>query len=192
VGKKKKKVKRPVGQEITAKPTTYRGITFRSRLEARWAIYFDNHPLIDDWTYEPRTFKDPQTGWEYTPDFVLKMGTVMAGWLEVKPLVPTEETLKSLQSFVPHLPNCQGFHLALGYGSFYQKEEPLVFMLGAHAAIDPKTVARHAVALSKVPILGHSGAVKVAKDYRFDLPEKVPASRKPGGKTPWDYWRNKG
>ena len=49
--------------EIAAIPTTYKGINFRSRLEARWAAFFD---LIGwRWEYEPLDLN----GW--IPDFVL-------------------------------------------------------------------------------------------------------------------------
>lgn len=48
---------------ITAHPTKYSGVLFRSRLEARWAAFFD---LIDwRWEYEPVDLE----GW--TPDFRL-------------------------------------------------------------------------------------------------------------------------
>ena len=33
-------------------PANYSGITIRSRLEARWAIFFDE--LDIDWVYEPK------------------------------------------------------------------------------------------------------------------------------------------
>jgi hypothetical protein len=46
---------------IKSHPTTYKGVMFRSRLEARWAAYFD---LIGwKWKYEPIDL----VGW--TPDF---------------------------------------------------------------------------------------------------------------------------
>lgn len=48
---------------IKAKPTLYKGIEFRSRLEARWAAFFDL--LGWKWEYEPCDFD----GWY--PDFVL-------------------------------------------------------------------------------------------------------------------------
>jgi len=47
--------------DIKAHPTEYRGVMFRSRLEARWAAFFD---LIEwRWEYEPIDLN----GW--TPDF---------------------------------------------------------------------------------------------------------------------------
>jgi len=51
---------------IAAIPTEYRGMKFRSRLEARWAIFFDRLGL--HWEYEPEAYALPDhTG--YMPDF---------------------------------------------------------------------------------------------------------------------------
>lgn len=36
-------------------PTTYKGVTFRSKLEARWAVFFDT--LGIEWEYEPQGYK---------------------------------------------------------------------------------------------------------------------------------------
>jgi len=46
--------------------TTYKGYRFRSRLEARYAIYFD--ALGPQWVYEPEGFELPN-GERYLPDF---------------------------------------------------------------------------------------------------------------------------
>lgn len=61
--------------------THYKGYAFRSRLEARWAVYFDAIEI--KWDYEPQGFELPNTE-RYLPDFVLhtKVGPVFA---EVKP-----------------------------------------------------------------------------------------------------------
>lgn len=65
------------------KPTPYtsrdgRRTFFRSRLEARWAIYFDLVHI--EWEYEPEQFK-LKDSMPYTPDFRLKE----LCWIEVKP-----------------------------------------------------------------------------------------------------------
>lgn len=53
---------------IKAIPTRYKGITFRSKLEANWAKYFDR--LSVKWFYEPEGYYvRSQTG--YLPDFYL-------------------------------------------------------------------------------------------------------------------------
>lgn len=54
--------------EIAAIPTVYNGTEFRSRAEARWAIFFD--VLGVPWEYEPRGYKLAD-GTNYLPDFWL-------------------------------------------------------------------------------------------------------------------------
>lgn len=68
--------------DIKAKETRYGGINFRSRLEAKWAAFFD---LIGwNWTYEPVDFR----GW--TPDFAIK-GSSKPVYVEVKPIYDIEK-----------------------------------------------------------------------------------------------------
>lgn len=52
--------------EIKAITTVYRGYKFRSRLEARWAVFFD--ALGVEWEYEPEGFI-LEDGTPYLPDF---------------------------------------------------------------------------------------------------------------------------
>ena len=62
---------------IAAIPTRYAGVQFRSRLEARWAAFFD---LLDwPWEYEPIDLNG------YIPDFSLKFYRPML--VEVKPIL---------------------------------------------------------------------------------------------------------
>jgi hypothetical protein len=63
---------------IRAIETAYKGYRFRSRLEARWAVFFD--ALGVRWEYEPEGFDLGPDGW-YLPDFWLP-GPRM--WAEVK------------------------------------------------------------------------------------------------------------
>lgn len=63
--------------------TSYRGHRFRSRLEARWAVFFD--ALGVHWEYEPNAYRLPSG--HYLPDFLLS-GLKSPGeqvWFEVKP-----------------------------------------------------------------------------------------------------------
>jgi len=57
--------------------TRYKGYRFRSRLEARWAVFFDRLEL--DWQYEPEGFYTPAG--TYLPDFFLPQLNL---WIEVK------------------------------------------------------------------------------------------------------------
>lgn len=59
--------------------TEYKGILFRSRLEARWAIFFDAFNL--EWVYEPDCFL-LSNNQKYTPDFYLPKFDL---YIEVKP-----------------------------------------------------------------------------------------------------------
>jgi hypothetical protein len=66
---------------IKAIPTRYRGYHFRSRLEARWAVFFET--LGVQWEYEPEGFS--LDGERYLPDFKVTTGDLVY-WYEVKPL----------------------------------------------------------------------------------------------------------
>ena len=54
--------------ERTGIPTTYHGTNFRSRLEARWAAFFDLAGW--SWVYEPFDLEG------YIPDFLMTSGTI--------------------------------------------------------------------------------------------------------------------
>lgn len=59
--------------------TKYAGCRFRSRLEARWAVFFDHLKL--EWVYEPEGFVLPD-GSRYLPDFYLPG---LKAYVEIKP-----------------------------------------------------------------------------------------------------------
>ena len=73
---------------ISSIPTEYAGVMFRSRLEVRWAMFFDT--LGIRWDYEPESFPATETiriGCDavrhptgYVPDFWINGST----WVEVK------------------------------------------------------------------------------------------------------------
>lgn len=81
-----------MSMSIPAKQTTYRGRRFRSRTEARWAVFFD--ALGTPWEYEKEGF-DLFSG-SYLPDFGLPQVNIGC-WLEVKGDVPTEREKKLAQ-----------------------------------------------------------------------------------------------
>jgi hypothetical protein len=66
-----------VEYNIKAIPTVYAGVRFRSRLEARWAAFFDSCGWA--WEYEPEFFP------RWLPDFRLK-GQHGPIYIEVKPI----------------------------------------------------------------------------------------------------------
>lgn len=68
--------------DISPIETRYRGINFRSRLEAKWAIFFD---LLEwPWEYEPIDLQG------YIPDFILPFEH-RSILVEVKPAMTVEE-----------------------------------------------------------------------------------------------------
>lgn len=70
---------------LVAIPTFYNKLHFRSRLEARWAVFFDEMGI--KYKYEPKGFELPD-GSMYLPDFYLPVVNIFA---EVKPTFLTEE-----------------------------------------------------------------------------------------------------
>lgn len=58
-----------IGRQKFGIPTTYRGVNFRSQLEARYAILFDLLGL--SWHYEPIELGTDEPGTGYIPDFLV-------------------------------------------------------------------------------------------------------------------------
>lgn len=79
---------------IKAIETHYNGYRFRSRLEARWAVFFDS--LGVKYEYEKEGYDLDEAGW-YLPDFWLSNVRFRFGdvgfWFEVKGSEPTSEEL---------------------------------------------------------------------------------------------------
>ena len=74
--------------QIQAKPTAYNGYLFRSKLEAKWAVFFD--ALRIPYVYEPEAFVCGD-GSQYTPDFYLPNSYLRCKegkgvYLEIKPM----------------------------------------------------------------------------------------------------------
>lgn len=74
-------------ERIPAIPTTYNGINFRSRLEAKWARFFD----MAGWRYE----YEPEDFDGYIPDFVLLFKEKL--YVEVKPIYSYQEAWDKCQ-----------------------------------------------------------------------------------------------
>lgn len=70
--------------------TVYKGYRFRSRLEARWACFYD--ALGVKWEYEKEGYILGD-GTKYLPDFYLPD----YGWIEIKGNDPTEEEQRKAQ-----------------------------------------------------------------------------------------------
>ena len=86
---------------IKAIETVYNGYRFRSRLEARWAMFFDVLEIV--WEYEKEGYDLASAG-RYLPDFWLPLPNNQypnAGhWFEVKGQMPTEGEVAKLGALV--------------------------------------------------------------------------------------------
>jgi len=70
-------------REIKAIETEYAGYKFRSRTEARWAVFFDT--IGFKWQYEEEGYELSNGRW-YLPDFKVIMPNQEIYYCEVKPL----------------------------------------------------------------------------------------------------------
>lgn len=77
---------------IPARPTLYKGIQMRSRLEASWAQWWDEGEL--PWAYEPVCFAS-EVG-QYLPDFRVDLPH-RAMYVEIKPFEPAEAEVFTIQ-----------------------------------------------------------------------------------------------
>lgn len=86
--------------------TYYNGYWFRSRLEARWAVFFDT--LGIRYEYEPEGF-ELSDGTRYLPDFYLPESK---SWFEVKGEMD-EASAHKINTFAK-----EGNHMTIGYSGF--------------------------------------------------------------------------
>jgi hypothetical protein len=82
-------------KSIKAIDTTYRGYRFRSRLEARWAVFMDAINVRFEYEGEGFAFD----GVAYLPDFFLPD---MDCFLEIKPTDPSEEEVRKAELLCEH------------------------------------------------------------------------------------------
>ena len=96
-----------MGFGISAIPTYYKGVFFRSRLEARWAVIFDR--LGIDWHYETEGYDiqiDEGITIRYLPDFQLRGGSIRCPdplFVEVKGNMQPDDALK-IRAFSEYYP----------------------------------------------------------------------------------------
>jgi hypothetical protein len=77
---------------IQPKPTYYNHILYRSRLEAKWAAFFDF--LRWEYEYEPEPFNT------WSPDFVIH---TIDAFVEVKPMIMWGEAIEKIKPYSKEL-----------------------------------------------------------------------------------------
>lgn len=100
-------------------PTTYKGVEFRSRLEARWAAFFDQ--MRWPWIFEPIDLD----GW--FPDFLLRTRMPPNVLVEVKPFTTLREFEDAgvCEKIAKAMNSCNRDEevLLLGLAPFWEKSE---------------------------------------------------------------------
>lgn len=88
---------RRVDGAINPKPTAYRGIPMRSKLETQFAAHLDREGFA--WEYEPKIFGPVGAG--YMPDFLIhERGDHM--YIEVKPTLEKADAAKDRMKVIWH------------------------------------------------------------------------------------------
>jgi hypothetical protein len=171
-------------------PTKYEGITYRSRLEARWAVFFEHLDFVAH--YESDRVLDYNDKTMYVPDFDvvdgIKFNTWVENyWIEVKPTPPNQEYLDYIAS-LPIRPNTELF-IVVGEPSFYQEDGYWLMSLGGrHEWIKGFKILQCRYCSRYVPShlrakklcecdlrMGHEQSAKdYARSYRFDLKNNQP------------------
>ena len=124
--------------EIKCIPTKYNGYTFRSRLEARWAVVFDRHGI--NWFYEYEGFQ-LDSGY-YLPDFYFP---ALDGYVEIKPKFP-----KPIESqLCKELAEVREAEVMLIYGEIDPSAKAIVFTPTDQYDLDYLPFQRGAIAVAQ-------------------------------------------
>ena len=94
--------------EIKAIETIYNGYRFRSRLEARWAVFFD--ALGIRYEYEKEGF-ELDDGTRYLPDFYLPE---VKTWVEIKGPFPSQDDWEKCERFATLVQKDARFRILIG------------------------------------------------------------------------------
>lgn len=132
---------------LTAIQTVFKGHLFRSRLEARWAVFFDQFIRGGlKWEYEPEGFD--LDGAYYLPDFRVTSPEGQVTWYEIKPengiLTPKEDhKLKAFYAALnARLPDeTQGDYTYMDFAVL--RGDPYHLLMGGHAGMCPRCGSIH-------------------------------------------------
>lgn len=148
---------------IEPKPTRYKKVLYRSRLEARWAVFLDGYKDLKDCAYESFVIKLKSENYrdQYIPDFSFRWPLVSnkVHFLEVKPRKPTNEYYRRLALLSKMIPN----PILIAFGSFY-KTQPLIHTFNGKGF---GTLTKPIPLNLLFP--RSTAAIKRAAGYRFDL-----------------------
>jgi len=150
---------------IKAKPTTYRGVRFRSRAEARFAVALDSEGIA--YEYEPKFEKLAK----WTPDFIVKFpvcgGETFNVLVECKPALVTDEYFQNWkkQSTLALSEYSEIATCVLYICSWYPAYSLTKAFIRPRIESDKHTM----INITRMFLMGISDALRGASHYRFDL-----------------------
>ena len=154
---------------IKAIDTVYRGYKFRSRLEARWAVFFDS--LGIEWEYEKEGYELGELG-RYLPDFYIHGQKYGPWFVEIKGDMKDEKGLQKARYLDDHLPVGEnGYPVAMGVLIRSKLEYAEVIPGGEDYPEQPNSMASFVFMLcDDVPHIDKiNEAVTAAKSARFEF-----------------------
>lgn len=103
-----------------ARPTMYRGIQMRSRLEAEYAAFLDSDEDAGRWEYEPRAYANERG--QYLPDFLIHGDSGAHYFVEVKPTVERAlGVLERMEIILDSEPEAVLFVVIPGIGAYLRR-----------------------------------------------------------------------
>lgn len=159
-------------QIIQAKPTSFMGVQFRSRLEARWSFFLQENQLVESWKYEPTTVR-LLNGWEYTPDFLIKVRKPIMAFGAI-PHTPLEKTQDFYLEVKPNVPSTAYENTILSFGIILAR--PLFIVYGNwydipfHVGlVSDRAGSKGVSAAFDQMLFTDRVALESARNHRFDL-----------------------
>jgi hypothetical protein len=143
--------------EMSIKPieTIYNGYRFRSRLEARWAVFFDAMGI--EYKYEPEGFEID--GIKYLPDFYLPDAD---RWVEIKGKKLSKEEVEKCERFC-EAQDKDGVKFTIFIG------QPAENIIGLKPSKDKKSVS-YTVDPNEAAFMGIMGHSYQWKTYDLEIP----------------------
>lgn len=163
-------------QEVKAIQTSYAGCRFRSRIEARWAVFFDY--LGIGWEYEPQGFDLPSG--PYLPDFLLDLRSPESGgvWWEVKGAQPLQREM----NLAWELFEATHKHVYVAHGAIPRDEMDLPRI--SHVGSTPVRWAIWSTGVGFVPNLGGFDQVGTAHPVLLEAFRAARSARFEHGESP--------
>jgi hypothetical protein len=173
---------------IAAIPTLYKGVKYRSRLEARWAAFFDL--LGFEFEYEPFDLGP------WSPDFLLKGGESANVLVEVKPITGfCHKTADKIQKAYDLQERETWFPILCGTAPSFPFMHPYLPGIGEHAASlgwQLHRYYRYQEELGMQTRTFHWSEASIIWTHQKWKPELIPdlAFSRPDGLDLWRCWRS--